>query len=207
MSAWLRETQSTAPATGAPPEGVSGSEQSIENQHWRIQLDLGTGGIRSLLLRGHGPVIELADCEAAIHPFQAILRNPAGGRIAASQFIQSRFRFDRTGASLAVDSSLAGGIWKSTFRVEAGNPVLNIELEWAGLAPDALLEMPLPLAIPGLAGAGWQADGTDGMSLTGRDFRVVAAGRGAAWRPERGAARLAGTTGRLSVTLTSAPGL
>jgi hypothetical protein len=179
MSAWFRGTKSSDPVCGAPPEGVSGSEQSVENQIWRIQLDLATGGVRSLLLRCPDGARELADPEAAIHPFQGILRDPAGRLAAASQFVQSRLRFDDTGAALAVESSLAGGVWQTTFRVKTGDPALVVEAGWPGLAPGSSLEMALPRMMPG----------------------VTVTGLGPAWRPEQGTAILSGDAGRAQMTL------
>jgi hypothetical protein len=189
------------PASGAPPEGVTGSEQLVENGMWRVQLDLSTGGVRSLLLRGRGEKRELADPDGAIHPFQGVLRDPVGGLAAASQYIRSRFRFDEEGASLSVVSSLAGGEWKTTFRVKAGDPVLGVDLEWANLTSGSALEMALPLAMPGSARPGWRSDGADGMSLEGRDFRVTASGNGMTWRPQREVAELASAAGSAQMTL------
>jgi hypothetical protein len=179
MSGWFRKNRTVAPTSGAPPEGVSGSEQSVENERWRVQLDLATGGARSLLLRGRGGPCELADPDAAVHPFQAVWRDPAGGRTTVSQFIRSRFRFDHAGASLAVDATLAGGVWTSTFRVRAGEPVLSVDLEWGGLAPGSLLEMALPLAMPG----------------------VTLVFRGARGQPVRGVAELSGASGSAQATI------
>jgi hypothetical protein len=173
----------------------------VENGMWRVQLDLATGGVRSLILRGRGEKRELADPDGAIHPFQGVLRDPAGVLVAASQYIRSRFRFDEQGASLSVDASLAGGVWKSTFRVKAGDPVLGVELEWGNVASGTALEMALPLVMPGSVGPGWRVDGIEGMSLEGRDFRVTASGSGVTWRPERGVAELARATGSAQMTL------
>ena len=150
----------------APPVGVSVSEQSLENEIWRIQLDLATGGVRSLLLRGTGR--DLVDPDAAIHPFQGVRRDPANAVLAASRHEKSRARFDTTGASLSVKSSLAGGVWKTAFLLLAGDPALRMHVEWEGIEPGAFLELALPMIVPGASpGGAWRAGGEDWMRREG----------------------------------------
>lgn len=162
----------------APPEGISASEQNLESRIWRIQLDLASGGMRSMLVRTGADRHELADPEAPLHPFQ--IAGPGG----VSRFNKARIRFDPAGASLAVESDLSGTIWRTVFRVEAAHPGLCVTVEGGA---DVLPETGVILPFSNQSGSadGWKAGGADWMSRTFSGFQLVVAGDGIRCRPEQ----------------------
>ncbi|MFO7534254.1 MAG: hypothetical protein R6X19_00980 [Kiritimatiellia bacterium] len=172
----------TAPPS-APPDGVSGSEQALESRIWRLQLDLASGGLRSLLFRG-GPVRELIDPEALPHPFQLVARGSAGQTAELARFSRGRLRFNQAGAELAAELVLAAGRWNLRFRVNADDALLRVEVVPQGL-PEQTAEMGLPLG-----GAAWVAGAENWMRREAGDFQLVVLGSGLVCLPERGSVEL-----------------
>lgn len=126
----------------APPAGISISEQMVESRVWRVQLDLATGGVRSL--RWRGPVVrELADAEREPHFFQAALRDVAGAA-GRARYRCSRIRFDDAGARLAVEAELGGGVWRTEFSVDVRQTVLEVRAGWAGAPARGEVEVAVP---------------------------------------------------------------
>jgi hypothetical protein len=161
---------------------VSGSEQALESRFWRLQLDLATGGLRSLLYRD-GPVREWIDPEALPHPFQLLARGSTGQAAERARFSRGRLRFDETGTELAVESALAGGMGRVLFRVNGADARLRVEA-----AADRAVEMRMPLS-----GAGWIAGGADWMRLEAGDRQLVVWGSCLVCVPERGSVELGET--------------
>lgn len=188
----MREWRRAGSEDGAPPEGVRVSEQVVENGIWRLQINLASGGVCSLHLRQDG-IRELADANALILPFQFIRAAAAGVALEASRFSGARARFDTRGASLEVASSLSGLTGRVLFRVNAGDPQLDVEARWEG--PGA--REGLALVLPPAGAAGWTSGPADRLRMEGRDFQVTAAGEGLRGIPGRAAADLSGISGGL----------
>lgn len=186
----------------APPDGVSGSEQSLESRFWRLQLDLATGGVRSLIYRGGHPR-ELVQEEERPHPFQIVARDAAGKVAELSRFSRARLRFDEAGASLTVESVLDGGLWRVVFGVRGGDSLLRVEM-----APDPGFDRPAETSLPpgGLSDSGWTAGGADWMRRETDGFQLVVRGSGIACRPESGCLVFPGNRPARFVLGTTAPG-
>lgn len=164
----------------APPAGVSVSEQVVENRHWRVQLNLASGGLHSLLWRSLS--LELADPEATPHLFQVSGRDASGSTV-PGRYRLSRARFDGRGASLAVEADLAGGVWRTVYAVEAGSPELRVEGGW--LAPAAGAEPELAVALPPGGGGGWSAAGASSWIIPLRGLSLVLSAPGCVLCPDR----------------------
>jgi hypothetical protein len=163
----------------APPEGISVSEQTLENRIWRIQLDLATGGVRSLLVRWNKVRHELAAPDGPIHPFQLVGLGRDGE--ASSRFLSARARFDIQGATLAVESELSGHIVRTVFQVQGVCPCLSVSIGPGDAGPVGVA-LPFP-ALP-FPETGWVAGGEDWMRREFAGFQLVMAGRGILCRPE-----------------------
>jgi hypothetical protein len=168
----------------APPAGVSVSEQALESPAWRVQLDLGTGGVRSLRWRGPS-ACELADPEAEPQLFQAFVRREGGAPL-LSRFIRSRARFNSEGAVLAVEAELGGGVWRTEFGVEARQGGLRVRAGWSGPPPGLAAELSLAFPFAVAAGERWAAAGGGAMGVRAGGRGLIATATGAAWHAECG---------------------
>lgn len=175
------KVQAEIPFLGnVPPDGISASEQMLESRIWRIQLDLATGGVRSMLVRRGPERHELADPEALLQPFQGVMTGPGAGSV--SVYRKSRIRFDPESASLRVESELAGMAWITVFRVEGDCPCLSVAIEPGIHAGPGIPGVALPFS--GQASSGWEDGGSDWMRRAFSGFQLVVAGCGILCRPE-----------------------
>lgn len=140
----------------APPPGISISGQSVESRVWRVQVDLATGGVRSLRWRG-AVTRELADAEREPHLFQAVLRGVAGAA-GRARYLRSQVKFDEKGARLAVESELGGGVWRTEFSVDVCQTVLEVRAGWAGAPVPGAVEVVVPACAEAAPEAAWHPE-------------------------------------------------
>ncbi len=128
----------------------------VESRAWRVQVDLATGGVRSLLWRG-AVTRELADAEREPHLFQAVLRDEAGpaGR---ARYTCSHIRFDGAGARLVVEAALGGGVWRTEFSVDVRQTVLEVRAGWAGAPGRGAAEVVVPACAEAAPEAAWHPE-------------------------------------------------